>query len=323
MGKDRDRISIQGRSQADFWFACVDIRVIQDRTLGVSDKAVYAVICAKVDVKSREYVLSVGEIAEMAGVSVRTAQRSIQTLLDRGVLQREDRFQNGKQLPSTYRIVGHNAECYQESTKETCTHDVADAPNRGDKSVMGDKNVPPMGDKNDTPKILEPKNQDLEPKDLPPTPRDTPGLDACSSTSGMLPEKLFLEGVIDLYNQLLPELPPAERLTESRAGRIRERIRAAPESGKLSWWRWFFLRVREFPHPMGHNPSKWRASLDWLLDETGMQKILEGTFTRDGPFSPAPPAGTTGRTREAEERQARFIDEEGFINAAELLRSSA
>jgi hypothetical protein len=38
----------------------------------------------------------------------------LQTLVKRGVIERVERFRNGKQMACIYRIVGHNAECYKK-----------------------------------------------------------------------------------------------------------------------------------------------------------------------------------------------------------------
>lgn len=113
--EDQFTIEVEPRGQGDFWFACVDIAVIKDKELSPSDKAVYGVVCAHVNVQTRSCPLKVKTIAMESGCSERTVQESIKHLLERGVILRVERFINGKQKASVYRIVGHRAACYTEA----------------------------------------------------------------------------------------------------------------------------------------------------------------------------------------------------------------
>ncbi|GHV50335.1 hypothetical protein FACS1894216_02350 [Synergistales bacterium] len=111
---ENDDISFEfePRPKSDFWFACVDIEVIRDSALTPTDKAVYAVICSHANIQSRSWVMTVTLIAAEASCSVRTAQKSIQALVTRGVIARVERFKDGKQKACLYQVIGHNAKCY-------------------------------------------------------------------------------------------------------------------------------------------------------------------------------------------------------------------
>jgi hypothetical protein len=63
---------------------------------------------------------------------------------------------------------------------------------------------------------------------------------------------------------------------------------------------------------MGHNPSDWRAGLDWLIGERGMQKILEGGFGRS--------SANRGRTEAGAQLQKKYTDKDGIVDARALLR---
>jgi DNA-binding Lrp family transcriptional regulator len=103
------------RPKSDFWFACVDIAVIKDEKLSPCDKAIYMTLCAHADVRTRKTPLSVKKLADETGCGIRTAQKSIKTLIERGVLERREQYKDGRQLTSSYRLIGHNAECYRSS----------------------------------------------------------------------------------------------------------------------------------------------------------------------------------------------------------------
>ena len=148
MGVNDTAIEFEARGQSDFWFACVDIEVIRDKNLTPCDKAVFAVICSYANVQTRQWVLKVQTIADDAGCGVRTVQKSLQSLVDRGVIERTVRFENGKQKASSYRIVGHRAKCYETATDEQ-------AENRGAKSAGYVENCTPRGAES-APLLLEP-----------------------------------------------------------------------------------------------------------------------------------------------------------------------
>jgi hypothetical protein len=135
-----------------------------------------------------------------------------------------------------------------------------------------------------------------EPKQTVKQPLESPGL---------------VEAIIAAYNDILPELPRAEKLTVSRVKTLNQRIGEAPERGESGWWRQYFERVRIYPWLMGRNPNGWKATFDWLIGESGMQKILEGGFmvSRKTEYSP----------EDLRELQRKYNDERGIVDAKALL----
>lgn len=106
------------RSSSDFWFACIDIKVLTDRELSPIDKTVYAILCVHINIQNRKCNLKIKTIADEAGCSVRSVQNSIAALIERGIIQRTERFYEGKQVSSNYRVIGHNASCYVDEPEE-------------------------------------------------------------------------------------------------------------------------------------------------------------------------------------------------------------
>jgi hypothetical protein len=138
-----------------------------------------------------------------------------------------------------------------------------------------------------------------EAKTLPETPKPSPEYD-------------LFEAIRRVYNSTLPELTQAERITAFRTKVLRQRIRESSERKELSWWEKFFSRVRNFPWPMGQNKNRWRADFDWLIEERGMQKILEGAFQK------APANG--GGVLRGLELQKKYTDSEGRVDGLAILR---
>jgi DNA-binding Lrp family transcriptional regulator len=108
-----DTIGFKGRDSSDFWFSCVDFKVVWDRRLSMCDKMVFTVICTHVNIRTRECPLRVKTIAEEAGCSVRSVQESLKALAQYGIIERVECFENGKQKASVYKIIGHRAPCYR------------------------------------------------------------------------------------------------------------------------------------------------------------------------------------------------------------------
>jgi hypothetical protein len=131
--EELDTLEFMRRDASDFWFACVDIEVIKDRRLSPCDKTVFAIVCGHVNVQTRSGPLRIKSIAEEVGCNVRSVQESMKILFERGIIERVERFENGKQRASLYKIIGHLAPCY-----------------RGAKSASCGKSTPLRGTKKDT-----------------------------------------------------------------------------------------------------------------------------------------------------------------------------
>ena len=103
------------RSKSDFWFACVDLEVIRDKTLSQTAKFVFTVLCSFVTINNRGCWPSNDAVAEAAGVSKITVIRAYKELEARGIITRSTRYNKNEGQTSSYTlIVGHNAECYNE-----------------------------------------------------------------------------------------------------------------------------------------------------------------------------------------------------------------
>lgn len=93
-----------------FWFAVVDIEVMKDPALSLTDKAIYSILCTFASVGDKRCGHpSIGAISEAAQCSKNTVRTAIKNLVTRGVIEREERFYDGRQTSCLYKIIGHGA----------------------------------------------------------------------------------------------------------------------------------------------------------------------------------------------------------------------
>jgi predicted transcriptional regulator len=342
------------------WEARVEMAVFKlpKSELSAYDKLVYAILCGHAN-RDGNAMLYVRTVAEEASCSERQAQRALSNLEAHGLLVRKPQNSNGRQTFNIYEVYGFDAYIPCESSEEP-----ASEPDSGNNSTSADQGVQDSHPcRSDTPRPSEghprgdceagfnnvfkqPLKNSLKDNNSPPTPqgdvaasegngeyRETaaskpqnPEHDTAEKTNTpkRLTEAEAYEAIRNAYNAILPELPQAGKITDSRAKILRERILEDTERGKLGWWKNFFLKVRDFPWPMGSNLNTWRADFDWLIGEKGMRKILEGSFSAFSVFrtshQQAPAFG--GATAADLELQRKYTNAEGLVNAKAILRDS-
>lgn len=91
--------------------------------------------------------------------------------------------------------------------------------------------------------------------------------------------------ILERYNSVCRNLPPATRLTEKRKQGISKLIKDGYDLDEL------FRKAAESRFLGGDNAQKWHASLDWLLIPNNALKVIEGNYS---PIAPAPSAPMTG-----------------------------
>lgn len=95
--------------------------------------------------------------------------------------------------------------------------------------------------------------------------------------------------IIDLYHQILPDLPEVRVLNPKRKSQIKARWQSAigangqRECWNLEFWEKYFNYVRSCPFLMGKSqPSPGRpvffADLEWLTNATNFAKVIEGKY---------------------------------------------
>lgn len=87
--------------------------------------------------------------------------------------------------------------------------------------------------------------------------------------------------IVDLYHELLPELPTVQKITDTRRGYIQQRWRE--DLKELEHWRNFFNHVRQSDFLMGRAQPKpgqapFLADLEWLTKPGNFAKIAEEKY---------------------------------------------
>lgn len=89
--------------------------------------------------------------------------------------------------------------------------------------------------------------------------------------------------IVELYEQILPELPVVNILNDTRKSHIRARWNEHPNHQSLEFWKDFFEYVRASDFLMGKAYPKdggrpFRANIDWLLKPVNFAKVTEGNY---------------------------------------------
>ena len=326
------------------WVVCFDSGIL-DLDLSVYEKMVYIALCAHAR-KDGPCYPSVKKIAFEASCSRAKVFEALNVLEERGIISRTSQIYEGRgQTSNLYEILdipdgtspkpGNNGNPPTPSTMETGgTED-----GRGASTVETGASATQTGGVHeaDTPLDVLEQYHLNNPKEQksPPTPQgdregkinhfdesenlksqgqkyDTEEKEEAVQIPKQPAQSDRYSEILDSYNRILPELTRAEKITGSRSKTLASRIAEDSARKDIRWWEEYFTKVRGYPWLMGNNPNNWKATIDWLIGEDGMRKVLEGGFTQ------APRRAQTHE--EMKEWQRRYTDERGIVDAKALLR---
>ena len=96
------------------------------------------------------------------------------------------------------------------------------------------------------------------------------------------PIQVPIKKIVELYHELLPELPKVQKLTDTRKKQISARWKSG-DIGDLDEWREYFEFVRGSRFLMGRSPPStghklFVADLEWLTKESNFVKVWEGKY---------------------------------------------
>lgn len=153
--------------------------------------------------------------------------------------------------------------------------------------------------------------EDREGKSLIPPPTDLP--DNSGRTQGQVklskdklredkngPAPCPHQKIIDLYHNILPELPSVRGWENKREDMLRARWQENPERQKLEWWDKFFKHVKESKFLLGKvkprdgSKKPFKADLEWLIRPNNFPKVLEGKYHWEPDEPQTPPAQSNG-----------------------------
>ena len=91
--------------------------------------------------------------------------------------------------------------------------------------------------------------------------------------------------IIDLYHEILPELPRIKVWNETRKRYLQAKWKEDSERQNLEWWENYFKLVKKCPFLLGQietrNGTTFRADLEWLIRPNNFAKVLEGKYLPD------------------------------------------
>lgn len=88
--------------------------------------------------------------------------------------------------------------------------------------------------------------------------------------------------IIELYHEILPELPHVHSWGDKNRANLRARWRGSRERQNLDWWRDFFQYVGQSDFLMGRTTGRdgkpFFANLGWLVISQNFDKVLNGNY---------------------------------------------
>lgn len=88
--------------------------------------------------------------------------------------------------------------------------------------------------------------------------------------------------IIDLFHEVLPELPAVRSWEANRERLLRSRWNSEADRQSLDWWRQYFTAIRSMPFLMGLRSGRdgraFSCTLEWLVRPTNFAKVIEGYY---------------------------------------------
>ena len=97
------------------------------------------------------------------------------------------------------------------------------------------------------------------------------------------------EKIRELFNSTCLSYSKVVGITGKRQTTVAARWKEHPD---LDWWAEYFKRIEASNFLKGNNDRKWKATFDWLINSSNMNKVLEGNY--DTPTNAPASAAPTG-----------------------------
>lgn len=209
-----------------------------------------------VEVKRGQLVFGLDAFSARSGVSVKKLRRIIDMLLKDGML--------GRQVFNRFSIITITCyDKYQDVGKQEACEGQAEgkqraAPKEGNNSRSEEHSLSAEADECGE----EGKGEE-------------------SAPLAKQPENCPHQEIIALWHELMPELTTVKTWNEKRAKMLKARWNGKDMDGNkfnnLKFWRKYFEYIRESDWLMGRC-NKWSATLEWVINESNFNKIIEGTY---------------------------------------------
>lgn len=83
--------------------------------------------------------------------------------------------------------------------------------------------------------------------------------------------------IIEIYHEILPQLPQVTCLTEPLKKSIKARWKEDKKHQTIEWWEWYFKGVSQCDFLIGKEKD-WSADFTWLIGPKNMTKVLNGRY---------------------------------------------
>ncbi|WP_092435020.1 replication protein [Geopseudomonas sagittaria] len=202
-------------------------------------------------------------IAKMAGLDRANVSRIINDLIRQGVVARS----GGSRDPISIAPVS----CWKIDQKATvskptqCVEKV-----RATVSVL--THFKDSKDINSLTGVVDAKRQPEQPAEAAEPVRQKSQMPACPH-----------QAIVDLYHEVLPELPGVAILNDTRKRHLQSRWRESAVHRDLDFWRDYFATVKTSAFLMGKVQGRmgakpFRATFDWLIAPSNFVKVVEGNY---------------------------------------------
>lgn len=202
---------------------------------------------------------SLARISERTCLSERAVRNALRWLEEVGLLLTHQR--NGR---SAYYTVSPSS--YDPGTK---------CPPEQDAPHPGISCPPPRHQMPDTPAPGAPRTV-IEPKGEP-TENQTAGADTRNRK-----RECPVEDIVELFNELLPELPAVVLINKDRRSALNARWGESEVHRDMGFWREYFASVRRSEFLMGkakgRDDKPFRCNFDWLIAPRNFVKVVEGNY---------------------------------------------
>ncbi len=247
-------------------------RIVSDSRLSHAATRVAWRLVNHINDETGECFPSEERLAGQLNIHERTVRRGVRQLVAAGWFTKKRRGRGGTQYYANYDYANYENRA-GVSGKDG-------EKNRTESSVNADKAV----QRNRIILPAEPKGEPHhEPQVSPPgvPPAEKPPDDDLALVPLSLDRSDEGEAV-RLWNDLALRrgLPPVPKMTDARRRKLRARLK---DCGGLEGWRAALAKVEGIPGLLGANGRKWRADIDFLLQEKSFTKLMEGSYDHWGP----------------------------------------
>lgn len=146
----------------------------------------------------------------------------------------------------------------------------------GKKSEVGRKNFREGSEK--SPTNQDTSNQVTNQE----TNQEEQGADAPAASARSKRSTCPVQDIVDLFNQLLPELPQVVLINKGRQAALNARWSESEVHQDLGFWREYFASVRSSDFLMGKTQGRdgkpFRCNFDWLIAPSNFVKVVEGNY---------------------------------------------